>query len=218
MLDVDGTILDSGERLLISYASVVERWGGEMLDLFAFIAAYREQRLPEESGVAPGDVPGFYADLFDAFATLEPFGSAIPGAPEALAALHAGGARLAIATAVLAPEERLREALAAAGFTTPLDVVVTGRTLGRRPTDMASFTEKREMLAATLAALGTDPSEAAFATDWPSELEDARAAGIPVRVGVTTGIFAADELPAATHVLGSVAEIPGALGIGPQAG
>lgn len=218
MLDVDGTILDSGERLLISYATVVERWGGEMLDLFAFMEAYRAQRLPEASGVADGDVPGFYADFFDLFATLEPFGTPIPGAPEALAALHAGGARLAVATAVLAPEDALRAALADAGFATPFDAVVTGHTLGRRPTDMGSFTEKRGMLTAALAAAGAAPAEAAFASDWPTELEDARAAGIPIRVGVTTGIFGADEFPAATHVLGSVAEIPGMLGLAPRGG
>jgi phosphonatase-like hydrolase len=129
----------------------------------------------------------------------------LPGAEEALAALRAGGVRLCLTTG-FSPATRDR-IIGALGWEGLVDLVLSPADAGRgRPwPDM--------ILTAVLRLHVDDVAEVAVAGDTASDLVAGTRAGASVVAGVLTGAHGRAELEAAphTHLLGSVAELPGLL-------
>lgn len=125
-----------------------------------------------------------------------------PGVPDTLAALEAGGWRLAVCTNK--PEVPARALLAALGIGGRFAAIGGGDSFPVRKPDPAH-------LLATLAAAGGDPGAAVMAGDHANDLAAARAAGLP-------GIFAAwgygapGTGGAARAVARSFAELPALAG------
>jgi phosphoglycolate phosphatase len=129
--------------------------------------------------------------------------AALPGAVEALAALRDGGVRLCLTTG-FSPATRDR-ILGALGWEGLIDLALSPADAGRgRPwPDM--------ILTAVLRLRIDDVAEVAVAGDTTSDLVAGTRSGASIVAGVLTGAHGADELAAAphTHLLGSIAELPG---------
>ena len=131
--------------------------------------------------------------------------AALPGAEETFAALRAGGVRLCLTTGFSpSTRERIIEALGWRGL---VDLALSPADAGRgRPwPDM--------ILTAVLRLRIDDVAEVAVAGDTTSDLLAGTRSGASIVAGVLTGAHAAEELSTAphTHLLGSVAELPGLL-------
>jgi phosphoglycolate phosphatase len=127
----------------------------------------------------------------------------LPGAEAAIAALRAAGVRVALTTGFARDTQvRLVRAL---GWEDVADLVLCPADAGRgRPyPDL--------VLTAVLRLQIDDVARVAVAGDTASDVLTGRRAGASVVAGVLTGAHDADTLRAAgaTHVLGSVAELPG---------
>jgi len=130
---------------------------------------------------------------------------ALPGAEGTFAALRAGGVRLCLTTGFSpSTRERIIEALGWRGL---VDLALSPADAGRgRPwPDM--------ILTAVLRLRIDDVAEVAVAGDTTSDLLAGTRSGASIVAGVLTGAHAAEELSTAphTHLLGSVAELPGLL-------
>ncbi len=133
---------------------------------------------------------------------------ALPGAREAIERLQAAGIKVALSTG-FAPETRdvLLEAL---GWRELVDLAVSPADAGRgRP-----HPDMIQLAARTLGV--SDPSEVAVAGDTRADMEAGVRSGASVVAGVLTGSDdeAALREAGATHVLDSVADLPGLLGLG----
>lgn len=139
-------------------AALERRWWREVVRA-VFRAADQMQRFP--------DFEGFFAALFGYYA--EPAAwRATPGARAALAALRAGGRRVAVASNF---DQRLPALLAGLGLDAALEAVLLPSTLGAAKPDPAFF-------AAVAARLAVAPAAAAYVGDDPAQdLEPARSAG-----------------------------------------
>ena len=131
--------------------------------------------------------------------------AALPGAEETFAALRAGGVRLCLTTGFSpSTRERIIEALGWRGL---VDLALSPADAGRgRPwPDM--------ILTAVLRLRIDDVAEVAVAGDTTSDLLAGTRSGASIVAGVLTGAHSAEELSTAphTHLLGSVAELPGLL-------
>ena len=131
--------------------------------------------------------------------------AALDGAEDALRALRAGGVRLCLTTG-FSPATRDR-ILTALGWQGLVDLVLSPADAGRgRPwPDM--------ILTAVLRLRIDDVAEVAVAGDTTSDLIAGTRAGASIVAGVLTGAHSAEELGRAphTHLLESVAELPGLL-------
>jgi phosphonatase-like hydrolase len=130
---------------------------------------------------------------------------ALPGAEDALRGLRAGGVRLCLTTG-FSPATRDR-ILSALGWEGLVDLVLSPADAGRgRPwPDM--------ILTAVLRLRIDDVAEVAVAGDTTSDLIAGTRSGASIVAGVLTGAHSAEELVQAphTHLLESVAELPGLL-------
>ncbi len=130
----------------------------------------------------------------------------IPGARETITGLRAAGTRVAFVTGF--GRDTQDAILAALGWTELADVALTPADAGRgRPyPDL--------VLAAVLRTRTTDVRRVAVLGDTPSDMLSGLRAGASVVAGVLTGAGSRAELTAAgaTHVLDSVADLPGILG------
>ncbi len=131
----------------------------------------------------------------------------IPGAASAFTALRGAGIRVALNT----------------GFSRAITAVLLRRLGWLAPAvidaDVASDEVPRgrpfpDMIGHLMARLGiTDPRRVAKVGDTRADLEEGTNAGCGLVIGVTTGSFTREQLQACphTHLLGSVAEVPGLL-------
>ena len=129
--------------------------------------------------------------------------TALPGAETAFAELRDAGVRICLTTGFSpATRDRIVAALDWAGR---IDLALSPADAGRgRPwPDM--------ILTAVLRLRIDDVAEVAVAGDTVSDLVAGTRSGAAVVAGVLTGAHGADELAAAphTHLLGSIAELPG---------
>jgi phosphonatase-like hydrolase len=155
------------------------------------------------------DVGTVFADftrrLVAAYAETPPV--PLPGVPEAIAALRDGGVRVALQTGYSA--EIAESILAGVGWRVGehVDALVTSDLVPHsRPAPYLVFR--------TMEATGvTDVASVCVAGDTPNDLGAGTNAGAGWVVGVLTGSFDRAALAAEphTHVLGSVAELPGLL-------
>jgi phosphoglycolate phosphatase len=130
----------------------------------------------------------------------------IPGVEAAISALRAAGCRIALCTGFARPTQDA--ILTALGWHGLADLALTPADAGRgRP-----FPDL--VLTALLRLGGTDVRRVAVAGDTPSDMHSGLRAGASVVAGVLTGAGTEDELRAAgaTHVLPSVADLPGVIG------
>ena len=129
--------------------------------------------------------------------------AALPGAVDAFAALRHGGVRLCLTTG-FSPATRDR-IIGALGWESLVDLALSPADAGRgRPwPDM--------ILTAVLRLRIDDVAEVAVVGDTTSDLVAGTRSGASIVAGVLTGAHTADELASAphTHLLGSVAELPG---------
>jgi phosphoglycolate phosphatase len=143
-----------------------------------------------------------YAEQVDAGAC-----TPIAGAAETVTALRAAGLKVALTTGFSRPT--LDRLLAALGWRDLADLTLTPAEAGRgRPHPDLALT--------ALLRLGVDDvRRVATAGDTVSDVLAGRSAGASVVAGVLTGAHDAARLRAAgaTHVLGSVAELPAVLGL-----
>ena len=129
----------------------------------------------------------------------------IPGTEEAIASLRAGGVKVALCTGFSAmTRDRLVDAL---GWGAIADLLLCPAEAGRgRPYP--------DMVLTALLRLGTDSvQQIAVVGDTAADIESGRRAGAGVVAGVLTGSDDEARLrgAGATHVLGSVKELPGLL-------
>ena len=101
-----------------------------------------------------------------------------PGAQELIAALHAAGCRVAVAT--VDRSDRARLALDFLGLSGRIDLVAGGEQVRRTKPDP-------EMLERVLEKLGEAPSRTVMVGDALTDLEMGRAAGVKACIGVLTG-------------------------------
>jgi phosphoglycolate phosphatase len=134
----------------------------------------------------------------------------LPGAAEALRALHGRGLRLGICSNK--PVAFTRELAAFLGVAGHLDLV-----LG--PEDVARPKPAPDMLLAALPRLGVPAGEVLYVGDMVVDIETARAAGVAVWV-VATGSDEREALARAGpgRILRDLHELPGLLGPGPGPG
>lgn len=130
----------------------------------------------------------------------------VPGAPEAIAALHAAGVRVALNTGF--DRETTNLLLHALGWRQGVvDAVVCGDEVARgRPAPYMIF---RCMEATGI----TDVRSVANAGDTVLDLQAGHNAGVALNIGVLSGAHGRDQMQEQphTHLLGSVADLPGLL-------
>ncbi len=144
-----------------------------------------------------------YADLV-ASGAVQP----LPEAVDVLGALRDAGLKVCLTTG-FAPATR-DALLAHLGWEPLVDLVLSPADAGRgRP-----YPDMIQLAARTLGV--DDPAAVAVAGDTPSDVQAGVAAGASVVAGVLTGTGTREELEAAgaTHVLTTIGELPGVLGIG----
>lgn len=121
----------------------------------------------------------------------------VPGAVEALRALHAGGLQLAVVTADTTP--RAKADLARIGLDSIIQVVIGAD----------ATAEAKPAPAPALAAcerLGLSPAQVVVVGDTTADCRMGRAAGVRATIGVLSGAATQDELsPWADYVIESVA-------------
>jgi pyrophosphatase PpaX len=184
LLDLDGTLLDSGSLILSSFQHVRERFSLPMDDQdFRRTMGRPLREVFESVARTPAEAEAMvraYREHNHARHDQEirPF----EGVPEALDALRAAGARLAVVTSkVRAMAER---GLRVNGLA--VEVVIG-------PDDVPRPKPAPDPVWLALERLGARPEEAVMVGDSPHDLEAGRAAGVAV-AAVRWGMFSAEEL------------------------
>jgi phosphoglycolate phosphatase len=186
--DLDMTLIDSRAAIMASFAGVAADTG-VVIDP-AGVDSRLGIKLQDELAhwFPPGEIENamrIYRSYY--LRLLAPLTTRLPGAPEAIAAVRAAGARAVVITAK--PEVTARLSLDSVGLA---------------PDELFGEAHGPEK-AAVLTALGA----AVYVGDTPADMQAAVAAGTRA-VGVATGSFSASELRAAgaVHVLHSLDGFP----------
>ena len=196
LFDVDGVLLDSRESTERGWLEWARRRGVDPELLRGSMHGVRSADVI--GAVAPELDAAEEADLVERLQEEDTDGvRAVPGAPEALAALDPD--RIAAVTSATRALATAR--LAAAGIDPPRVILYAGD-VGRGKPDPEGYL-------AAAARLGVDPSEALVVEDAPQGLQAGRAAGAAT-VGVTT-THPASELAAADLVIDTLEPLPGLL-------
>jgi phosphonatase-like hydrolase len=134
---------------------------------------------------------------------------AVPGAPEAIARLRAAGVRVALNTGFdRDTTDLLLDALR--WRTGVVDAVVCGD-------EVAAGRPAPDLIRACMRAIGvSEASRVASAGDTILDLQAGRNAGVRYNIGVLSGAHKREQLAKEphTHLIASVAELPGVLGVG----
>lgn len=174
-----------------------ETMGQSKIEVFRVVAGGRERA--EEANEA---FEAAYLDLVRGGAVRP-----IAGASETIARLREFGIRVALTTGF---SEATRTALIdALGWQEVADLALS-------PADAGRGRPYPDMILTALLRCGTDDVRAvAVAGDTASDVVSGRRAGAAIVAGVLTGSHGGAELTAAgaTHLLGSVAELPRAIGL-----
>jgi len=221
ILDLDGTLVDSRIRLYGAFLEAAAEWGLPPLSPAGLRAAIGRRRLERDLGLADEHADGFLERWHELFAANRPASPAIRGAADAVRALMRHGARTAIATSRPSSPEEVREELAEVGLGEVIDHVVTLGSVGTRDpagrahgvSALAGYLVKRRQIASAIADLGVDPARCGMVSDEGSDLTDAAAEGVAVRVGVLSGGNPAESFAGTGALLmDSIAGLPAALG------
>lgn len=180
----------TGSRFDDAMAVVRETMGQSKIEVFRRI-------LGDEAAAQQGNAAfeRAYGELLDTVA-------ALPGAVDVLHVLRARGRKVCLTTG-FAPVTR--DALIAHLAWAPLV------NLALSPADAGRGRPFPDMIQLAARRLGvTDPSAVAVAGDTPSDVAAGLAAGASIVAGVLTGTGTREELAAAgaTHVLGTIADLP----------
>jgi phosphonatase-like hydrolase len=219
VLDMAGTTIDEGQQVYRTLAETARAHGALPSD--AEIARWHgaakhealRALLTSQTGVSPSStelervVGDFQTRLGAAYAAAPP--RPLPGIPEALSALRGQGVRVALTTGFdRVIVESLLSALGWEGESM-IDTVVCG-------SDVPAGRPAPYMIFRAMERLGVvDVARVLVAGDTPRDLEAGTNSGAAMVVGVLSGAGDADELGAYrhTHLLPSVAHIPGLLDI-----
>jgi phosphonatase-like hydrolase len=219
VLDMAGTTIDDGQQVYHVLAETARAHGASAseAEIARWHGASKHEALRDlltsRAGVPPSDaeletvVADFQARLSSAYADQPP--RPLPGVPEALSALRECGVKVALTTGFdRVIVESLISALGWEGESV-VDTVVCG-------SDVASGRPAPYMIFRAMERLGvTDVARVLVAGDTPRDLQAGTNSGAAMVVGVLSGASGADELGAHrhTHLLPSVADLPGLLGM-----
>jgi phosphonatase-like hydrolase len=223
VLDMAGTTIDDGQQVYRVLGETARAHGAAASD--AEIARWHgaskhealRAMLTSHSGVSPSDaeleavVADFQTRLSAAYADRPPH--PLPGVTEALSALREVGVKVALTTGF--DRVIVESLLSALGWMDDAvaDTVVCG-------SDVPAGRPAPYMIFRAMERLGvTDVARVLVAGDTPRDLEAGTNSGAAMVVGVLSGASDADELGAHrhTHLLPSVADLPGLLGVRPVA-
>lgn len=196
LFDFDGTLADTIPLILASFRHATRIIYGKPLPDDALLSNVGQPLRAQMEVIDPKRAQ----ELFDAYrkhnaanhdAMIRPF----PGVSEALAALGAGGLRLAVVTSKARPFAQ--RGLRALGMEDAFDLVVAVEDTQRHKPDP-------QPIRFALEQLGVAPGAAAYVGDSPFDIAAGKAAGL-VTVAVTWGAFGKDELCKAgpDHVIGT---------------
>lgn len=219
VLDMAGTTIDDGQQVYRVLAETARAHGASPSEseIARWHGASKHEALRElltsRSGIPPSNtelqtvVADFQARLSAAYADQPP--RPLPGVPEALSALREYGVKVALTTGFdRVIVESLITALGWDGDSVA-DTVVCG-------SDVPAGRPAPYMIFRAMERLGvTDVARVLVAGDTPRDLEAGTNSGAAMVVGVLSGASDADELGAHrhTHLLPSVADLPGLLGV-----
>jgi phosphoglycolate phosphatase len=209
-LDIAGTTVAEGGAVYRVLDATVRAHGAAPsdADLRAWMGADKRAAVRALLGGAPADVETVHAEFVAALT--EAYRAAPPrplgGVPEALATLRAAGVAVVLTTGF--DRQVAEPLLAALGWTVgpdgPLDGLVCAD-------DVAEGRPAPDMIRLAMELTGVaDPAEVVAAGDTVLDVRAGLAAGAALVVGVRSGAQTGAELAeaGATHVLGSVAELP----------
>jgi len=211
-----GTVVEDDGLLERSFAEAIATQG-VVSGTSAF--ARRMAQVHQCRGQAPGDVLrtlfpdnearaqaahlAFDRALLDAIgrAALRP----VPGAVQVLEKLRSSGCRVCVTTSL--PERALEAALAAAGLRATIDLALSRADVAR------GFPAPDLVLTAMLRSGADSVSDVAVVHSTGAGVEAGRRSGAGIVAGVLTGPHSARRLRSAgaTHVLASIADLPGLL-------
>jgi len=197
--DMDGTLLDSSMAVPGAYAAALVRIGGPVVSATDVIGAYSlgppEVILAHLAGrpLAAHETEAYYDEL--TAVSVRPY----PGVADAVAALRARGAVLAVFTGTSTRAAGLL--LASAGLAA--DVLIGGEQIGRPKPAPDGV-----LLAAS--RLGAQPRDLAYIGDAPADLRAARAAGSHAAAAAWGHLY--DPAEPADSVLASPADALALLG------
>ncbi|HLZ22110.1 MAG TPA: HAD family phosphatase [Ktedonobacterales bacterium] len=204
--DVDGVLLDSAEQHRQAWHALARENGFPYTDA-AFWATFGMRNsdiIPRVFGVTdPARVAALgerkeavYRELLARQAT------ALPGAAELMAALHAAGYRQALGSS--APEENLRLIVRLLGIGSYLNATVSGETVARgKPAP--------DIFLAAAATLGVAPARCLVIEDAPAGVAAAHAGGMRALAVRRLGQADAPGLEAAERVVDSLRDVDVAL-------
>jgi phosphonatase-like hydrolase len=219
VLDMAGTTIDDGQQVYRVLGETARAHGASAseAEIARWHGASKHEALRElltsRFGIPPSNaeletvVADFQARLSAAYADQPP--RPLPGVTEALAALRESGVKVALTTGFdRVIVESLISALGWMGDSVA-DTVVCG-------SDVPAGRPAPYMIFRAMERLGvTDVARVLVAGDTPRDLEAGTNSGAAMVVGVLSGASDADELGAHrhTHLLPSVADLPGLLGV-----
>lgn len=223
VLDMAGTAIDDGQQVYRVLAETARAHGAapSEAEIARWHGASKHEALRELLASRPGTPPSmgelevvvndFQARLSTAYADHPP--RPLPGALEALATLRERGVKVALTTGF----DRIivESLLSALGWMDDAvaDTVVCG-------SDVAAGRPAPYMIFRAMERLGvTDVARVLVAGDTPRDLQAGTNSGAALVVGVLSGASDAKELGTHrhTHLLPSVADLPGLLGVRPVA-
>jgi 2-phosphoglycolate phosphatase len=189
VFDLDGTLVDSYGAIAECFNHARVRLGEAALpeDQVRRMVGHGLESLMEEA-VGPDRMPEavrLFRVRYDRIC--ETRTTPLPGVPETLHALHAGGFRLGVATNK--PARFAQRILAALSLAPPIASIVG-------PDERTPAKPDPTILRRVLAELGVGPAEALYIGDMPLDVESGRRAGLPVWL-VPTGSSTRGELEAA---------------------
>lgn len=189
LFDLDGTILDTTDLILRSFAHAFRTGLGEevtrdelMVHFGRPLAAQFRTMRPHLSAPAVDRLVSVYRQHNEA--EHDDCVTVVPGADTCLAALKAAGHRLGIVTSKRL--DMTRHGLELFGLDDLFDVIVhSGSTVRHKPDP--------EPVQHALHLMGAEPSGAAYVGDSPYDMRSGRSAGVRT-LGLVHNTFTADEL------------------------
>jgi beta-phosphoglucomutase family hydrolase len=212
--DVDGVIIDSGEQHRRAWAAMAAERGLPYsdADFWATFGMRNQDIIPQIFGVRAPDQVAALADHKEELyrELLRREATALPGARELMAALHAAGYRQALGSS--APIANIEEIIALLSLHPWLDGFISGERVARgKPAP--------DIFLAAAALLGADPARCLVIEDAPAGVQAAHAGGMRCVAVRRAGQPDAPGLEAAERVVDSlldldVAAIDRLLGVG----
>ena len=201
--DVDGVIIDSAEQHRLSWQQLAAERGLPFTDerFWASFGRRNSDVIPQLYGItgSPEELEALaqrkealYRDLLRVQA------SALPGARELMAALHAAGYRQALGSS--APEENIRLIVELLDLTSYLGATISGETV-------AHGKPAPDIFLAGAHALGVAPQRCLVIEDAPAGIAAAHAGGMKCLAVRRAGVADAPGLDQADRVVTTLAEV-----------